>query len=106
MPWKKVSTMEQKQQFVSLAGTNRFTVTELCLEFDIFRKTGHKWLARHAVGGMKALEEHSRAPKNVTAGLPRRSKGSDMGSFGIDIVRLEPVPAPCPLGRGQGQALN
>jgi hypothetical protein len=55
MPWKKVSSMEQKQQFVSLAGTDRFTVTELCLEFGISRKTGHKWLSRHAVGGMKAL---------------------------------------------------
>lgn len=58
--------MEQKQQFVSLAGTNRFTVTELCVEFGIARKTGHKWLSRHAAGGMKALEELSRAPKNVT----------------------------------------
>jgi transposase-like protein len=66
MPWKNVLPMEQKQQFVSLAGTNRFTVTDLCLEFGISRKTGHKWLSRHAVGGMKALEEHSRAPKNVT----------------------------------------
>jgi transposase InsO family protein len=66
MPWKKVSSMEQKQQFVSLAGTNRFTVTELCLEFGISRKTGHKWLSRHAVGGLTALEEHSRAPKTVT----------------------------------------
>jgi transposase-like protein len=78
MPWKNVLPMEQKQQFVSLAGTNRFTVTDLCLEFGISRKTGHKWLSRHAVGGMKALEEHSRAPKNVTCTDFRRgrSKGS------------------------------
>jgi len=58
--------MEQKQRFVSLAGSHHFTMTELCREFGISRKTGHKWMARHAAGGMKALEEHSRAPKSVT----------------------------------------
>ena len=58
--------MEQKQQFVSLAGSGHFTVTELCGQFGISRKTGHKWLARHAEGGMKALEDRSRAPKSVT----------------------------------------
>ena len=58
--------MEQKQQFVSQAGSGHFTVTELCGQFGISRKTGHKWLARHAEGGMKALEARSRAPKSVT----------------------------------------
>jgi transposase-like protein len=45
MPWENVSSMEQKQQFVSLAGSGDFTVTELCGQFGISRKTGHKWLA-------------------------------------------------------------
>jgi len=66
MPWKEVSSMEQKQQFVTLAGSGHYTVTELCEQFGISRKTGHKWLSRHAVGGMKALEERSRTPKSVT----------------------------------------
>jgi transposase InsO family protein len=58
--------MEQKQQFVSLAGSGHFTMTELCRDFGVSRKTGHKWVARHAVGGMNGLVEHSRAPKTVT----------------------------------------
>lgn len=58
--------MEQKQRFVSLAGSGHFTMTELCRDFGISRKTGHKWAARHAAEGMKGLEEHSRAPKSVT----------------------------------------
>ena len=66
MPWKNVSPMEQKQRFVSLAGSGHFTMTELCRDFGVSRKTGHKWVARHAEGGMKALEERSRAPKSVT----------------------------------------
>ena len=62
--------MEQKQRFVSLAGSGHFTVTELCREFGVSRKTGHKWLGRHAQGGMKALEERSRAPLSVTCRTP------------------------------------
>ena len=58
--------MDQKQQFVSLPGSGHFTVTELCGQFGISRKTGHKWLARHAEGGMMALADRSRAPKSVT----------------------------------------
>ena len=66
MPLKNLSPMEQKQRFVSLAGSGHFTMTELCRDFEISRQTGHKWAARHAAGGMKGLEEHSRAPKSVT----------------------------------------
>jgi transposase InsO family protein len=58
--------MEQKQRFVSLAGSGHFTMTELCKEFGITRKTGHKWVARYAESGLKGLEERSRAPKSVT----------------------------------------
>jgi transposase InsO family protein len=70
MPWKNVSQMEQKQQFVSLAGSGRFTVTELCLEFGISRKTGHKWLLRHEEDGLAGLEDRSRAPKSATGRTP------------------------------------
>ncbi len=58
--------MEQKQRFVSLAGSHHFTMKELCEQFGISRKTGYKWVARYAEGGMKGLVEHSRAPKSVT----------------------------------------
>ena len=43
--------MEQKQRFINLAQSGHFTVTELCAEYGITRKTGHKWLARYAAGG-------------------------------------------------------
>ena len=44
--------MEQKQRFINLAQSGRFTVSELSEEFEITRKTGHKWLLRYAGGGM------------------------------------------------------
>ena len=58
--------MEQKQRFINLSQSGRFTVSELSEEFGITRKTGHKWLLRYAGGGMKGLEERSRAPKKVS----------------------------------------
>ena len=57
--------MEQKQRFINLAQSGHFTVTELCEEFGISRKTGHKWLGRYAAGGMAGLAERSRAPRSV-----------------------------------------
>jgi hypothetical protein len=46
MAWNQVSLMEQKQQFVSLAASGRFTFTELCADFKVSRKTGHKCKCR------------------------------------------------------------
>ena len=66
MPWKNVLPMEEKQRFVSLAQSGHFTVSELCEEFGISRKSGHKWLGRYASAGMAGLQERSRAPKKVT----------------------------------------
>jgi transposase-like protein len=43
--------MNQKLQFVSLAATGRFSVTQLCADFSLSRKTGHKWLSRYAAQG-------------------------------------------------------
>ena len=62
--------MEQKQQFVSLALSGHYTVTELCAEYGVSRKTGHKWVTRYRDGGSKNLEDRSRAPKRVTSRTP------------------------------------
>ena len=56
--------MEQRLRFVTLAQSGHFTVSELCEQFSISRKTGHKWIGRHAAGGFKGLEDRSRAPKS------------------------------------------
>ena len=58
--------MDQKIQFVSLAATGRFTVSQLCEDFDISRKTGHKWLNRYARQGAKGLAELSRRPQGCS----------------------------------------
>lgn len=58
--------MEQKQRFVSLAQSGHFSVRELCENFGVSRKTGHKWLARYRQDGSSGLADRSRAPKSVT----------------------------------------
>lgn len=77
--------MEQKQRFINLAQSGRFTVSELSEEFGITRKTGHKWLLRYAGGGMKGLEERSRAPKKVSMILLRKSEEGLFGLLGFMV---------------------
>lgn len=57
--------MEQRERFVILAQSDRYTKKELCEHFGISRKTGDKWLSRYEAEGKKGLEERSRAPKCV-----------------------------------------
>lgn len=60
MPWREVSIMEQRREFVELAmqeGANR---RELCRRFGIHPDTGYKWLGRWATNG--ELADRSRRP--------------------------------------------
>ena len=54
--------MDEKLRFIHLARSGRFTITELCHDFGISRKTGHKYLQRYEQGGSEGLHELSRSP--------------------------------------------
>ena len=45
MGWKGVTVMDQRVSFISEYLKNYFPFSELCLEFNISRKTGHKWVS-------------------------------------------------------------
>ena len=48
MPWRELSIMDQREEFVRLAlavGANR---SALCRRFGISRSKGYKWLKRYA----------------------------------------------------------
>jgi transposase InsO family protein len=64
MPWKEVEPMQEKERFVTLAQSGRFTISELCKDFGISRKTGHKYLQRYELEGKNGLVERSRRPKS------------------------------------------
>jgi len=51
--------MEELNRFITLARSGRFTVTDLCEQFGISRKTGHKYLKRFAALGAAGLQARS-----------------------------------------------
>ena len=62
MSWKTVNPMDELIRFVRLAQSGRFTVSELCEQFGISRKTGYKHLERYAADGFKGLAVRSHRP--------------------------------------------
>lgn len=69
MPWNQITHMEEIIRFVLLAQSDRFTVTDLCEQFDISRKTGYKHLARYAAAGLPGLRARSHRPAPVRAAV-------------------------------------
>ena len=64
MPWKEVSIMSQRYEFVTLASAEGASISRLCRRFGISRKTGYKWLRRFREGGAGALQDRSRRPRS------------------------------------------
>lgn len=61
MPWREVSTMDQRREFVALASLEGANRRELCRRFGISAQTGYKWLARAEEKGAD-LADRSRRP--------------------------------------------
>jgi len=62
MPWKEVTTMSLRLDFVRLALHEDANMSQLCKRFSISRKTGHKWLKRYQQHGKEALVNQTRRP--------------------------------------------
>jgi putative transposase len=63
MPWREMSPVDQRVQFIAEFETGLFDVSELCVGYGISRKTGHKWIARYRKDGPTGLAERSRRPR-------------------------------------------
>ncbi len=61
MPWREVSVMEQRREFVGLAMQELVNRRELCRRFGISPDTGYKWLKRRMAGD-EELADRSRRP--------------------------------------------
>ncbi len=66
MPWQERSVMLERQEFVAFASQEGVSITALCDQYGISRKTGYKWLARAAAGD-RTLADHSRRPRSSPA---------------------------------------
>ncbi len=62
MPWKSSSPMEQRLEFIEAWLKKDLTVSRLCSEFGISRKTGYKIIGRFKAEGMNGLADLSRRP--------------------------------------------
>jgi len=67
MPWKEVSTMSQRLEFVTLASAEQANRRHLCRSFGISPTTGYKWLDRFHCTGSEGLQEQSRRPHHSPA---------------------------------------
>jgi len=72
MPWRSVSIMESREEFVRLAEQGGVSIAELCRRFGISRQTGFSYLRRHREFGAVGLADRSRRPRTS----PRRSPAS------------------------------
>lgn len=72
MPWKQISVMEQRREFIEFAIVGGTSVRELCSRFGISRDTGHRLLRRYAAEGDAGLRDRSRRPH----GSPSRTNAA------------------------------
>jgi putative transposase len=63
MPWTQTDAVLERQKFVKVVLSGRWTMTETCQRFGISRQTGYEVMARHAERGMAGLSDASRAPR-------------------------------------------
>jgi transposase InsO family protein len=62
MPWKETHVEEQRFRFVMDVQEGALSLSALCVEYGISRKTGYLWLERYEREGLDGLRDRSRAP--------------------------------------------
>ena len=62
MPWQKVSPVDLRFEFNQAYATGFLSMTDLCDQFGISRRTGYKWLGRFEAEGRRGLADRSRRP--------------------------------------------
>lgn len=62
MPWPERSPVDLRMQFVTEWQMGCWTMTQLCADYQISRKTGYKWVERYEASGPHGLHDQSRRP--------------------------------------------
>ena len=63
MPWKACDAMDGKVRFVGEFLKGEQTISELCRQLGVSRKTGYKWIRRYQAHGAGGLHDHHRRSK-------------------------------------------
>ncbi len=86
MPWKEVTKMSSKLEFVRFVLEKRHSFSELCHRFKISRKTGYKLLKRFQEEGEAGLQERSRRPQES----PKKT-GAELEEKIVSLRKAKPV---------------
>ena len=86
MPWTTSSPMDLKTQFIADYLRQSQSVTELCLNYGISRKTAYKWISRYHEAGPSGLQDRSRKPH----ACPHQTE-SDIVEALLDARRRHPT---------------
>lgn len=70
MPWQELSPVNLRMRFVAEWQTGLWSMTELCAQYQVTRKTGYKWVDRCERDGPKALHDRSRRPHRMPTATP------------------------------------
>jgi putative transposase len=79
MPWREVCCMDEKMRFVGALVADEDSMSGLCEEYGISRKTGYKWLSRYLEQGPAGLLDRSRAPHVMAWAISRAQAHAIMG---------------------------
>jgi len=107
MPWKEVSAMSQRKEFVMLADSEDISFRSLCRRFGISPGTGYKLLDRYRREGDAGLADRSRRPRRSPAQtastietavaelrLQHPAWGGRKLRARLQALGVEPLPAP------------
>jgi putative transposase len=79
MPWQETCSMTEKARFCIAYDAGEASMSELCREFGISRKTGYQVLARWRQDGVGGLEERSHAPHRCPHALSEEVRAAVLG---------------------------
>jgi len=76
MPWREVSVVSLREEFVALARAEGANVRALCRRYGVGPATAYKWLGRFAREGPDGLRDRSRRPHGCPARTPAETEAA------------------------------
>lgn len=80
MAWRLKKVEEQRKDLVEAYWKGTASMSELCKQFGVSRKTAYKWCDRYARFGEKGLTDRSKAPE-----IPHTVYSEDIINMAIDL---------------------
>lgn len=69
MPWKEISSLEQRKELIRRCLAGEESIAELCRQCGVSRQSAYKWMRRWEQHGEAGLRELSRAPHRQARAL-------------------------------------